>query len=473
MNRVELPEVTLICVDCVHYGSAISALQKSLEQIKPAHTLFLTDRKFDIDPQIEIIEIPRINSKLEYSKFMVKELGRYFSTSHCLVVQHDGYVLDGKAWKPEFLEVDFVGAPWLYIDERNVGNGGFSLRSLALCEFLMDDHIQCHNNEDDVICREYRGYLESKGIIFASEELADQFAYELREPICSTFGFHGGFHKPFKPTVLLKRSAALGDIVTMEPIISYLTLKNFNVVLDIPLSFFEIFIHHPSSVKHISKHDKRVPFAAVVDLDMAYEVNPRQLHLKSYKDVVFGDAVKDSDVICRPQLYPPVTPDKKLFDKYAVVHIDKRETTHRNVYGVNWMIVSRFLRSMGYTVIQVGANESDDAGGLKINTPSTGFLKWVIGGADLFIGVDSGPSHLAVAQNIKSVIMFGSVTPEYIHPDMTDIVALQSSCPAGKPGCWHEKPGTEGSICIVAPDMPPCGIINEQDIIEGVKKLLK
>ena len=44
-------------------------------------------------------------------------------------------MLDGAAWRPEFLDYDYIGAVWPHVlDKYNVGNGGFSLRSKALLE---------------------------------------------------------------------------------------------------------------------------------------------------------------------------------------------------------------------------------------------------------------------------------------------------------------------------------------------------
>lgn len=51
---------------------------------------------------------------------MVKLLDSYIETPHVLVVQYDGFILNPDAWTDEFLEYDYVGAPWWYEDEWNV-----------------------------------------------------------------------------------------------------------------------------------------------------------------------------------------------------------------------------------------------------------------------------------------------------------------------------------------------------------------
>src|SRR5690606_10731811 len=155
--------------------------------ITPHSVLFFTDKhprefKEEKSEQIEFCILPEpIKSKEEYSEFIITQLWRYVTTSHVLIIQHDGYVLDGSIWSDAFLEYDYIGAPWLHQDGRNVGNGGFSLRSKRLMHIMAsDDFIQARHPEDEVIGRLYRGYLEGKyKIQFAPEEVAHRFSYEL------------------------------------------------------------------------------------------------------------------------------------------------------------------------------------------------------------------------------------------------------------------------------------------------------
>lgn len=87
---------------------------------------------------------------------MIKELNKYIETSYVLIIQYDGFILNPDAWTDEFLEYDYIGAPWWYTDDCNVGNGGFSLRSKKLLEILAnDDSILETHPEDHHICRTY------------------------------------------------------------------------------------------------------------------------------------------------------------------------------------------------------------------------------------------------------------------------------------------------------------------------------
>jgi hypothetical protein len=450
---INLPNITLVCIDTVNYGPALNAIYKTLEKIKPARTVFFTD--IACAPEgIEVINIKHLYSKDDYSKFMIKELGKYaFDTSHLLVIQHDGYVLDDNVWSDEFLNYGYIGAPWLYVDGRNVGNGGFSLRSVHLHKVLAEDSfIQPVNNEDDVICRMYRGYLEGMyGIKFAPEEIADKFAFELKQPQQPTFGFHNYFHKPYKETIILKRSGAMGDVIQLEPVLEYFHKKGYNVGLDTIQPFYDFFAMHHFPVINYARFDKQVQHR-VINLDMSYEVKPKQLHLKSYFEMC---GVNDYE-LRNAKLQYKVTEETRMFkQKYVVIHIDRRATPHRNQFGIHWAAIRTYLENKGYLVIQVGKNEHDDAG-VEVNCVTSSMLMWVMAGASLFIGVDSGPSHVAVALGIPSVILFGSVNPSYIHYNWNGITPIYNACPIKKDFCWHEKPGTEGSVCEVNEKLPPC-----------------
>lgn len=460
----QLPNVTMVIVDCVNYGEAISALTKSLKQIKPHSTIFFTDKQLT-HPEFETIVLDEpIKSKEAYSEFIIKELWRYITTSHVLVIQNDGYVLDGSAWTDEFLDYDYIGAPWLYEDGRNVGNGGFSLRSKKLMQSIASISPEIYHPEDEVICRLYRNVLERHGAKFAPEELAHQFSFELHEPLQPTFGFHSYFHHPFQQVVILKRSGAMGDIIMMEPAMEWFFQKGYKVVLDIPSQFFWLFQHHHYPVYHIQQVRFKDPM--IINLDMAYEINPKQLALKSYYEIC---GIKDG-VLRNAKLNHWVDEPTKLFTKNIVMHIDDTAMAHRNVHGVNWNIVSIFLESRGYTVFQIGTGARK--AGIKFNTPAS-MLSYAIAGADYFIGIDSGCSHIAVALGIESFIIAGSVNLEYRYADFSKIHVIQKKCPIGKDGCYHSVVGTTGADCEVEKESPPCITWTTEEIIKELNLFIK
>jgi len=465
----KLKNVELLLIDCYNYGAAVTSLNKSMQQCEFGSVKFFTDIDIEIEG-IEVIKIDSLRSKEEYSNFVVKELYKYIELDYVLITQHDAWVLDKDAWNDDFFNYDYIGAPWLYIDGRNVGNGGFSLRSKKLQDILgRNPEIEMVSPEDEIIGRLYRNFLEQRyDIKFPTEEVADAFAFELREPKCKTFGFHSYFHRPYSPTVVFKRSGALGDILIAEPLFRYYAEKGYNIVLDIPKSMFDLFPNHYFPIKHISQFDSgRITPEKIVNLDLAYEVKPRQNYLKSYFEFC---GIKDYQ-LTRPQLFPLVNESTKLFKKYAVLHIDVRETPHRNIYGVNWSSVKKHLEAYGYTVIQTGQGYHETIG-LEVNTPSIAMLKFLIAGCDIFLGIDSAPLGIAMAYNKPCVGFFGSVNPEYIHPDTKGLQVIQQPCV--NQHCWHSVVGgTQGVPCIFNKEMPPCCVPETEQIIDAINKLHK
>ncbi len=190
-----LPDVTLICVDD-NIVRANEATKQCANDIEFGKVRILSNQV----PEKYNNHIPPLNSKRAYSEFIMHEVYKYCGTSHMLIVQHDGYVKNWKAWNKDWLKYDYIGAPWLwYLDNMQVGNGGFSLRSKRLMELcstlpLKTDKFDNNNHaEDHSICRIYRRHLESKGMKFAPVEEARKFSIEgyRSDPVYrGQFGFH-------------------------------------------------------------------------------------------------------------------------------------------------------------------------------------------------------------------------------------------------------------------------------------------
>lgn len=221
-RRLRLPQVTLVCVAGIKPFAALRAVLISMCRVKFAEVVFVTTKFNWISGQNFLgihFDRPvesRLDSMEEYNRYIVYQLYRHVCSTHVLLIQADGYVLSSKCWREEFLEYDYIGAPWptvndSYItpfgDQVQVGNGGFSLRSKRLLEVPLrhivtfevnaDDfynHFNKNSNsEDGVICVHNRHIYVSAGCRFAPVEIAAQFSRELKIPGVTkndTFGFH-------------------------------------------------------------------------------------------------------------------------------------------------------------------------------------------------------------------------------------------------------------------------------------------
>jgi len=194
--KINLDNVTICAVDSINPSLAARAIEKSSESINFASKILFTDSS--IIGNFQTITIPKISSKDEYSRFLIKDLNQFIKTEFVLIVQWDGYVICPQCWTNEFLNYDYIGAKWPWYDEGfNMGNGGFSLRSKKLLNSInTEKFIFIPNiNEDELICRINREYLQNnEAIKFSSLENADKFSYERSLPESFTFGFHGLFN---------------------------------------------------------------------------------------------------------------------------------------------------------------------------------------------------------------------------------------------------------------------------------------
>lgn len=208
--RKQLKGVTLLGIDCVDIDRLILAAEICLKDFEFESVKLLTSIKSD---HKDIVPIEPLNSVEEYSKFVIEKLDEYVQTPYVLLIQYDGFILNPNAWSDEFLECDYIGAPW-FVREMHikklgwpiellgkylVGGGGFTLRSkkfLSLCaDLAKQNFFSKYHAEDVVLCIDHREYLESKGIKFAPVQLAQRFSYEAedmeRYSWDGQFGFHG------------------------------------------------------------------------------------------------------------------------------------------------------------------------------------------------------------------------------------------------------------------------------------------
>ncbi|HJU22820.1 MAG TPA: DUF5672 family protein, partial [Casimicrobiaceae bacterium] len=190
---LELPGVTLACVDTRNHVLALRAIDRSIRDARFGRTLFLTDAipaDVDVPEGVDVRAIEPLASRDDYSRFVLKGLVRHIDTPHVLLIQWDGYVVNAAAFEPAFLDCDYIGAKWYWFDDAmRVGNGGFSLRSRKLLDALQDPRIELVDAEDVTIGRSHRPLLESAyGIHFATEAMADRFAFEAAYPAGMPFG---------------------------------------------------------------------------------------------------------------------------------------------------------------------------------------------------------------------------------------------------------------------------------------------
>lgn len=218
---IHLPNVTLVSVAAIGFEKTIRAFDISMSSISYGDVKFLSPKRPSNLPNSIRWEDsgplrlrgPGVD---DYSHFCLYNLWRHIETDFCLVIQGDGYVLNPHLWSEEFLNFDYIGAPWpisksAYVDpfgrHQRVGNGGFSLRSRRLLTTPQRVDIPFNVNEstfyrtfnsgslaeDGNICVHNRHLFEQDGCKFAPVSVAVRFSQERRVPEAKgvqAFGFH-------------------------------------------------------------------------------------------------------------------------------------------------------------------------------------------------------------------------------------------------------------------------------------------
>ncbi len=149
-----------------------------------------------------VVVIPRIGSLEAYSEFIVRELFKHIDTSHCLIVQYDGWVCNASRWQADWLAYDYVGGvtPWTEEGpEGKGGNGGFSLRSRRLLEAGAGIIAEgsCHpedwaySSTMSDFRKGKRDQLEHLGMSFAPRRVQQAFCNE-KGRWAGEFGHHQG-----------------------------------------------------------------------------------------------------------------------------------------------------------------------------------------------------------------------------------------------------------------------------------------
>ena len=204
---LDLSEVQLITVR--GGGAPIEQFAAALRySMKSIHFGLVTLVSNERPKSLEGIEFREIEAMgLDgYNRFMLSKLEDYQKLPFLLVIQADSFVVHPEEWKAEFLEYDYIGAPWPAPEGQPCmqGNGGFSLRSRKLnrAAAVLAGLHQNSENEDAYICNTHRSKFEGLGCKFAPPELAAKFSIEFKtwhHDGSPTFGFHNFYNDQTAP----------------------------------------------------------------------------------------------------------------------------------------------------------------------------------------------------------------------------------------------------------------------------------
>ncbi len=209
---LDLKNVTLIALTSVKIPQTINALEYSKKDINFGAVKLVSDIKPDNLPYDIIYEYaPKMSNIDEWNYAAIYELGKHVDTDFAILIHDDGFIVNHSSWRQEFLEYDYIGAPWpmprdnfSYRDINNnlirVGNS-VSIRSKKLIDLPNQLNLEWkpfHGfyNEDGFICVNYRHVYLEHGMKFADIDVAKYFSHEVMIPETQgikPFAFHRHF----------------------------------------------------------------------------------------------------------------------------------------------------------------------------------------------------------------------------------------------------------------------------------------
>jgi hypothetical protein len=236
-NKLQLPDVTIFtfCWGTEHVIKSLRAMLIGMDQVDFKRAVLITDSSktemglFDDVIDMFNIDVYDMNvnlsdnmsnddqNRMGFCESFIQQVNRYITDDFCLNVQHDSTIIDSSKWNQQYLDYDYIGAPWpMNIIQASdmvagriekipnvVGNGGFSLRTRKFVEESAKLGWQ-HKNEDLNACVFSYDTMKKAGVKFAPPELAVQFSVEHPTPYKSfdrrvlftygSFGFHGEFN---------------------------------------------------------------------------------------------------------------------------------------------------------------------------------------------------------------------------------------------------------------------------------------
>ena len=282
-----------------------------------------------------------------------------------------------------------------------------------------------------------------------------------------------------KTNILVRRRAALGDAIMATGVVRELHNRFPESNIDMATEFLDVFNNNPH-IRHLY-HANAMPdpskYDMYIDLDDAYELAKDMHYVDCYFYRAFGNDISNIDNM-QPELYPTqkdhtvgeqFVTDNEL-DKYICIHIRQWHWAMKNMAWETWYAVFEklFTERVDFKIVCVGSEQDGtvdhplfvDARG-KLNLQQT---KLLMDGADCFVGIDSGPYHIASASKTSMVSLHTHLLPERVAPRDKEVTAIKSEIDCV--GCNELQPKPVRQInCIHGPEDFRCSRLFDADKI--------
>jgi ADP-heptose:LPS heptosyltransferase len=238
--------------------------------------------------------------------------------------------------------------------------------------------------------------------------------------------------------ILVRRRAALGDVIMSTGVVRELKGR-YKCLIDIATEFPNVYDNNPNvrAIYHTNAMPDPAAYDLYINLDDAYELNPLNHYLDSYFYRAFGTSAVDDK---QPELFPTQSDvdvvneflQDNQIDNYIVVHIRQWYWPLKNMSWDTWYAVFErlFTARTDFKIVCVGTTQDGfvehplfvDARD-QLNVQQQRLL---MDRARCFVGIDSGPYHIATASQTHIISLHTHLLPERIAPQHKLYTAIKS-----------------------------------------------
>lgn len=290
-----------------------------------------------------------------------------------------------------------------------------------------------------------------------------------------------------RPSILVNRQGASGDVLMTSPIVRKLH-QDYKGNCDIDFSVWHECAPFVEGNPYIRNVLKVLPDAELIarydryiNLDLVYERNPKIHAVDAYALEAFGTTDFDRGL----ELFTSEADKQvgKTFSEfmngnYVVLHQRRWAWPSRNINPDMWAkVVEQILDKTSAYIVQVGQTHEPVFSGTERLIDVRGQfsipeLKEVIGNSKLFMGVDSGPGHLASATGTDMILLFTSVKEEYRRPLRTQGNFIPIVPDIDCYGCHADNPAPCTTFICRRSDVECVNKFNPDAIAEQAIKLI-
>jgi ADP-heptose:LPS heptosyltransferase len=286
-------------------------------------------------------------------------------------------------------------------------------------------------------------------------------------------------HTETKINILVRRRAALGDVIMITPVIRALYDKyQGQVNIDVQTDHAQVFNNHPlvRACIPLSTSVQISDYAQIHNLDGAYENNPNVHFIDTYMHQVLGEHqlskhtelfASDADTALAQLVL-----DQIGDNQFIVIHARNWHWEMKNIDQAVWLQILEGLFGLrtDLRVVFTGGTTDwylnhplmIDARGLTLAATAQ-----VMSGASCFVGIDSAPFHIAGTTLVPMIALLSHIAPEIILPYRQGQLGwgcevIRASVPCV--GCYSQQPRpVTGIQCI--PGGFPCNRAWDTDCI--------